>query len=476
MSCDVRWQGRGGAARAFPVRLARNMWAELPSVRVSYDRDDDAVVAEVLDGEGAAELVLEGRLLVELDDEGPGAMPVALTVTGVRADPGSAAVARARELLGETVWGVVTALIEGPGSGTEEIWLDATEARVRQEAWALLAVDRVVIGVEVRRDVVRAALVAVDSLLTGSNTVIGRTTALLERTDVDSVVAAVEAVVRELGARHPSSGALTCPVGVQIGGPVRDGVVRYYYKPKPGARPIAPWDDVPLADILRERLGRGIVEVANDAESFALHELLLRDDVPERFAVLVVRHGVGSRLVLDGRIVDLPMEIGTFIPTQYLPLDDDSVGFRSRESIEARSGIMAILDDIHEQVGVRLATAREAAELIRHQPGHAEKILRIFHEAGVGLGRGLAAVQSICSPDRWVVLGPPALVDANSETGAAYLKGLEAYRFYLDWPALRKTEIVGRPLRESTGALAAASVVVMRSAPAGLRPARRRRP
>jgi len=460
-----------GDERALPTRLARTVWRDLPSVVVRYHRGDDALTVEVVDIDPGVELESEdGRLLVEFDRDDGGAFPVRLTVTGLRADPSANALRHAREVLGGTVWGVAAALVDGPGEGSEEIWLDRAHLEQWLAGWRRLAEGLrgpLVIGVEVRREIVRAVLVPEREVLRDDVTVLAEAEQELELNDPESVVAAILAVLDEIVATSPDPRAARCAVGVQIGGPVVDGVVKYYYKRRADGKPTEPWRNIPLAARLGAATGRA-VRVANDAEAFATF-VSARGEYRRfgSFVVVTVRHGVGARLVECGQVMRYPMELGTMLPFPGMPLSKEPAGHRSRDSIEAISGSSAIVERVRWALHADVHSIEEVTELVAVD-GARDEVIKAFAEAGQGLARSVAAAQAMVRPDAWVVFGSTAMTDETTVTGRAYMDGIREFESHLDWHDLAGRDedgepgatvvIIGRQLGCRMGPLSAATV------------------
>ncbi|MEM6334413.1 MAG: ROK family protein [Planctomycetota bacterium] len=112
---------------------------------------------------------------------------------------------------------------------------------------------------------------------------------------IDGLVAATEAMLAEAGVQRSSLAA----VGVGVPGPVRPRTRMVYTLTNlPG------WRDVALGEILEERLGCGLVEVANDADAAAFGEFeRLRETDPTVGDVvcLTLGTGVGCGLIIGGR-------------------------------------------------------------------------------------------------------------------------------------------------------------------------------
>jgi predicted NBD/HSP70 family sugar kinase len=431
--------------------LARMVWAAAPVVRLHYDRADDALVAEIVQADVEDEVVALDHLLVEFDGGDGDAMPTTLCLTGLRAVPDAPAVSAAREVLGEEVWATVAALVAGP-TVTADVHLDRVEAEARRTAWRGLAArlherartDGRFIGVEFVPGRVHAVLT--DAAVT----VLDEEVVDLDRNDPDAVVDAVDRAVRALAARHSGTGAVNCPVGVQLGGPVdtTSGLVEYYDKPlHPDDES---WRGVPLGPLLDLRMGRTVL-VFNDAWALAAMEAAREREVEvSKVGVLVVRQGVGAKLIRAGQVEDdFPMEIGIFVPAPGAALD--GTHDRVERSIEASSGTAAIVAAVERVTGRDCRSIDDAGALADCFDG----ALAVFNRAGQGLARGIAAIQAVVAPDEWVVFGPQALVDEDRAPGREFMRGLRQVGDHLDYGGLLPANVVSRSTTSRSGAEAA---------------------
>ena len=253
------------------------------------------------------------------------ALPTTVYLTGVQAAPGSSAAKVAADLLGPEVWTAATALVAS-GSELADVELAPEEAAARRTCWHGLAArlrehDRTesrLIGVEFVPGRVHAVLTD------GAAEVLDEAVVPLDRNDPAAAVEAIAAAAEELAGRHRGTNAESCPIGVQLGGPVHTptGMVEFYDKPLNEGD--ESWKGVPLGGLIHRRTGRQAV-VFNDAAALAEYEI--RFGLGRRvtkFAVLVVRRGIGAKLVRHGRVEDdLPLEIGVFVLAPEAALDSD---------------------------------------------------------------------------------------------------------------------------------------------------------
>jgi predicted NBD/HSP70 family sugar kinase len=428
--------------------LARMAWDAAPSVRLHYDHDDDALVVEFAQADEVTELLVAPHLLLDLDRTGPAGRPVRLYLTGARGAPGSPSAELARDLVGDVVWAAARALV-AQGTGSTVVSVGPEQAQAHRERWRSRSGrwTPAVIGVEFTPGRLYSALT------NDRGQVLDEIAIDLAANDPDSVVEGIALLAGLLGARHPRTAAASCPIAVQLGGPVHtaSGMVEHYDKPLlPGEEP---WTGVPLGRMIHERTGRTAL-VFNDARAFAEYEIAAGAcDGLAKVVVMIVRHGVGAKLVHRGRVVeDFPLEFGIFIDEPVSELDGE------RRSIEARAGITAIMEGVERATGRRIGTIAEAAD----EADRSDAALDAFSRAGRVLARGIAAVHAVIDPDRWILIAPDALLDGDRAAGRAFQRGLRAAHEHLGYASLWPSLIVPRSSTGSRGAATAAVVALAR--------------
>lgn len=421
--------------------LARRVWTEQPTAWLHYDAATDALVVELVEAEPVVAIEVQDRLLVELDGAGPDALPVTVTLTGLRCAPDAPEVAVARELLGDHLWSAVEELVADAGTSTE-VRLDAYDIAVLRAARRRLPQPVRWFGVEVVPGRVHAVLTD------DAATVLDEMAVDTEHDDVATVVAAITATVRTLELRNPSAAIAAAPVSVQLGGPVDTAEGRVVFYDKPFHDSDEAWKDQPLAARVARATGHQAL-VFNDAWAFAALEAqagLGRERA--KVVVLVVRQGIGAKLVLRGVVAaDFPMELGMVVVGDAGEQDPSAP-----RSIEAGSGVRAIIDAV-TATGHPCVTIHDAGAAADSSPA----ALRAFDRAGGRLAYGMAAVQATLNPDAWVVVGPDALVDDKQRSAQAFLAALHRTGNRTGWGGLLPAQIVPR---STTGTLGARAAVV----------------
>ena len=198
--------------------------------------------------------------------------------------------------------------------------------------------------------------------------------------DVASVVDAVARLVDEL---RPPGGELA-GVGVSIGGNVADQrtVTR---------APFLEWRDVPLADLLEERLGVP-VDVENDVTALTTAEQWFgpaRAD--ESFAVVTVGAGVGYGLVMHDRVVTTP-DTGLGLGG-HLPLDPS--GPRCMDGHPGCSTAMLSIPSIRAQVGIALGREVDYDEVLALAASGQPSARAVTDAAGRALGRMMGLIANL---------------------------------------------------------------------------------
>jgi predicted NBD/HSP70 family sugar kinase len=229
--------------------------------------------------------------------------------------------------------------------------------------------------------------------------------------------AAVVAVVAELVAGIRSadaSGAAAPPlagVGISVGGNV--AAQRVVTR-----APFLGWRDVPLADLLEERLGVP-VDVENDVTALTTAEQWFG---PARgrdaFAVVTVGAGVGYGLVMHDRVVTTP-DTGLGLGG-HLPLDPS--GPLCMEGHRGCATAMLSIPSICAQVGIALGHEVDYDEVLELAAARHPLARSVTDAAGRALGRMMAYIANLAMVDTIVLSGEGVrLWDVAGETALAAL-------------------------------------------------------
>lgn len=213
----------------------------------------------------------------------------------------------------------------------------------------------------------------------------------------EAVLDAIAATVHDLQAKQPDAKL----VGVGVPGPLNADRTRVKFAPN-----IYGFTDVPLVDGLRERLGQRII-LENDAKAAALAEAHLGAARGTESSIYVtVSTGIGSGIVLNGRI------------------------WRGRHGIAGELGHVTVLpggpvsgagmDGALEAVASGTAIARDASYALNRDVGTAEAFQlaeqghpgarRVVGQAMKYIGVALADLQKVIDPEVFVIGGGVASV------------------------------------------------------------------
>lgn len=278
----------------------------------------------------------------------------------------------------------------------------ATGAPGRPSPTVTVRTDRVfVLALDVKVDSVAASAMT----LGGTRLHTERRERPRTRTGVDATLDDLAELARDVSDPLPRRQQLV-GVGASITGLVRrqDGSVE-----------IAPnlgWRDVPLAELLRERLGRQVpVEVSNDGDAGALAERLHGAARGVDHLVYISGEvGVGGGIIVDGRpvagTVGYAGEIG------HLPVDADGpvCGCGGRGCWETLVGERALLRSAGRSPDAGLAEVVDV--LAAAQAGEAAAV-QALEELATWLGIGLAALVNVFNPQRVVLGGLHARLPAS---------------------------------------------------------------
>ncbi|HEX6472320.1 MAG TPA: ROK family protein [Streptosporangiaceae bacterium] len=288
---------------------------------------------------------------------------------------------------------------------------------------------------------------------------------VLDDMDVTTVVSGAAALTSALMDLVPYVRAADerVALGFQQGGPVDvdSGTVLFYHKAPPD--PPGPvqgidWpDSQPLGRLLSQATGLPTV-LGNDADAYAVYEMWFGAGRElSRFAIVLLREGVGSSLVVGNRLFDGPMELGhlSVLSDGKRQCDCGIVG-----CLETTGGIHGILESVHHYTQESLADVVAAARLAeRPDTAHA---VEAFKRAGHANAKGIGVIVDIARPQRVVVYVPPVLADPAFRAAGAFRAEVETFRSYCHKVYAAGCELVIQPLRPYDGAHGAALAALER--------------
>jgi predicted NBD/HSP70 family sugar kinase len=276
----------------------------------------------------------------------------------------------------------------------------------------------------------------------------------------EAVVSKATSLTRAITDATAEPGAIGNPaaVGFQIGSPVASdsGTVLFYKKTPPtsaGTLREAWWPECqPLGPLLSQAT-RAPVVVENDANAFATYELWFGAgrEVP-RFAVVLIREGVGGSLVINRRLFDGPMEVGNLsvLPDGKRTCDCGSVG-----CLETHGGIYGILEMVYDFTGEHPDTVKEAAKIA--EADDTNTAMQAFKRAGEANAKGISIIVNFARPKQVVLYGPSVMTrTGSSQVAEVFLSEVNTFNSYCH-PAYKEySELKVKPLRQFDGAHGAA--------------------
>ena len=303
----------------------------------------------------------------------------------------------------------------------------------------------------------------------------------LKSMDVQPIVSDTATLLAELKSEIRSRGMPDemGAIGFQIGAPVdpETGTVLFYHKAPPD--PPGPVREInwigpqPLGQMLEEATGAPVV-MGNDADAYATFERWFGVGAEvSRFAVVLIREGVGGSLVFDNELFDGPMEIGNLsvFPEKGRQCDCGNPG-----CLETTGGIHGILSNFVQNLMARkwdfsslcldnvpsLDNLQVVARLAEHdQSDIKEAAEAAFRDAGYAIAKGIGIIINIARPQKVVLYAPEVMTDRNSSAGSNFLSEAEKFGAYCH-TVFNDTKLIVRPLRVSDGARGAALLALER--------------
>ena len=282
----------------------------------------------------------------------------------------------------------------------------------------------------------------------------------LEDMDVKAVVSGAAslaaALVKDVPDREAASERIA--LGFQLGAPIEaeTGTVLFYRKapPKPPSdvRGVHWLDRQPLGRLLGEATGLPVV-VENDANAFATYQQWFGvGREVSRFAVVLIREGVGGSLIIGNRLFDGPMELGNL---SVLPgkinraCDCGSVG-----CLETTGGIHGILEAVYDFWGESPDDLAAAADLAESREAYGAD--GPFRQAGEANAKGIGIIVNFARPQRVVLYAPPVMTNPAYAAARVFRAEVETFRSYCHSTVSGDCQLIIKPLRPFDGAHGAA--------------------
>lgn len=214
---------------------------------------------------------------------------------------------------------------------------------------------------------------------------------------VSETLEAMCAAVSEMRAQAAAAGRTVSAVSVSIGGPleIERGIIL--------SPPNLPgWNNVPLRDILAERLGLPVY-VEHDGNAGALAELLFGAGVGKRNVIfLTLGTGLGAGIILDGSIyrgtTDTAGEVG-FIHVA----DDTPVAYGKAGTWEGVCSGAGLVKLAHWRYPGFWGENAAPSEIIVDALGGVQEAVALVTEMGEWLGKGCAILVNTLNPERIIV-------------------------------------------------------------------------
>jgi predicted NBD/HSP70 family sugar kinase len=260
------------------------------------------------------------------------------------------------------------------------------------------------------------------------------------------VVEAIAQLTETLLGQSPVARDRLLGIGIGLGGHV-DGNAGMVVQ-----APFLGWSEVPLQKLVAERVGMSVV-LENDVNTLAVAEQWFGPgSAYQSFALVTLGVGVGSAIVIDGKlwrgVHGAAGELGHMVVVPDGPVCHCG----KRGCLEAVVGNDALVAAMSTRTGRRFAKVSQVIAAAHAGDEHARAV---FTEAGVGVGRALAAVLNL--------LNPP-LVILSGEGIAASDLFMDALRSELEQDSFSTTArdctLLVRPLPDETWARGAAATML----------------
>lgn len=305
-----------------------------------------------------------------------------------------AEIARTNNLSAATVTAIVAELI-GEGLVIETEAGSSSGGR-RPILLALNPRGGFVIGIKLAEHTVTGALTDLEATVLGAKTAV-----LPAHPDIPAVLDTVAGVVDALLAEAGIGREHLLGAGLGVAGAVDPGrgVLRY--------NPFFAWRDLPLADLLQERLGVPVA-IDNDVNTLTISELWFgRGKGTSNFLVVTVGRGIGLGIVLNGQVYLAAQggagEFGHTVIDPDGPLCEcgkrgclevyasDPALLRAAAAARARGDLPAAVNDLDTLLAAAESGTQAAQDIYAH--------------AGEVLGMGIANLINILNPQLILISG-----------------------------------------------------------------------
>ncbi|MDQ1733354.1 MAG: hypothetical protein QOK10_3513 [Pseudonocardiales bacterium] len=215
-------------------------------------------------------------------------------------------------------------------------------------------------------------------------------------TSPTGVADAIEAMTATLLERSPVERERLLGIGIGLGGHINGaaGVVV--------ESPFMDWHNVPLQDVIAQRMQLPVV-IENDVNTLALAEQWFgAGSAFNSFALVTIGAGVGCALVLDGKlwrgVSGAAGEFGHMIVDSNGPVCHCG----KRGCLEAVVSDSAIAAAMSHSAGRKIS---KVSQVVAEAHAGDEDAQRAFTQAGVALGRAIAALLNLLNPPLLILSG-----------------------------------------------------------------------
>jgi len=209
----------------------------------------------------------------------------------------------------------------------------------------------------------------------------------IDEADGDMVCDEIAGEVRKF-AQSLGDGVTPAALGIGSAGLIANGVILQ--------SPNTPWDYLPLAEPLRERLGYRVT-VINDADAFLLGALHRFGELPNGALGITLGTGIGTAVWLHGRLLAGGSGISPEGGHITLDLYGDEANTGIPGSWEQLASKDALLRYCEERGGPKFSEAIQVAQLAESEvgdgPGHSA-----WRRYGYCVGAGLGSLCNVLSP------------------------------------------------------------------------------
>lgn len=215
-------------------------------------------------------------------------------------------------------------------------------------------------------------------------------------TSPDGVVSAIAELTTALLDRSPAAQDRLLGVGVGLGGHINGntGVVVQ--------SPFLKWRNVPLRELLNEALGLPTV-IENDVNTLAVAEQWFGAGSSfADFALVTIGAGVGCAFVFDGQLWRGQSGAAGEIGHMVVDPDGPECGCGKRGCLQAVVSDDAIAAAMSKRTGRRIARVAQVVAMAHSGNTDAQQV---FTQAGVSLGRAIAALVNLVNPPLVILSG-----------------------------------------------------------------------